>query len=188
MQGCRKLHDAGVYFAETFPRVLPFLWSYSPMKRLVRKRTHSAEDTKQTLFLRESDNMTQLQPRPANPVDLTSMSFSFEWSLRRKIKLLTLHQVFVSQLKDQCLHISFFPIQIQIAFTDLAGASYFLSPFISPFPTLNLSPSSLQITWKAFFSELTSECWSYIMHWRTILSWFLSLWWWYPAEVFYCFV
>lgn len=28
--------------------ILPFLWSYSPMKRLVMKRTHRAADTKQT--------------------------------------------------------------------------------------------------------------------------------------------
>lgn len=95
------------------------------MKRLVRKRTHRAEDTKQTLFLWESNNMTQLLPQPPNPVDLTSMSFSF--GVKFDVKF-----------KDQHLHISFCPIQIQIVFTELARAPYFLSSFIGCFLTLNL--------------------------------------------------
>lgn len=95
------------------------------MKRLVRNRTHSAEDTKQTPFLRESNNMTQLQPQPPNPVDLTSMSFSF--GVKFDVKL-----------KDQHLHINFCLIQNQIAFTELARTPYFLLSLIGRFPTLNL--------------------------------------------------
>lgn len=48
-----------VYFCETLTWVLPFLWSYSPMKRLVRKRTHSAEDTKQTCSLERATTGTK---------------------------------------------------------------------------------------------------------------------------------
>lgn len=113
-------------------------------------------------FSAESDDMTQVQPRPANPVDLTSTSFSFEWSLRCKIKLLTLHKVSVSQVKDQFLHISSFPIQIQIAFTGLAGAPYFLSSFISPFP--NLEPQPQQSTNHLGSFLLGAAVWGSILH------------------------
>lgn len=136
-------------------------------------------------FSVESDNMTQVQPRPANRVDLTSTSFSFEWSLRCKIKLLTLHTVSVSQVKDQ-FFCTLAPFQFKFKSLSLFWLMLptFFHLLLVPSQTLNLSPSSLQITWEAFFSELMSEGRSYIMHWRTILSWFLSLWRWSPAEVF----
>lgn len=57
-----------------FIEVLPFLWSYSPIKRLVMKRTHSAADTKQTWSLGRAE--TQHTPTKSSALINTFARFA----------------------------------------------------------------------------------------------------------------